>query len=256
MSNNLLKIIAGLVLPLVGTALGSAAVFIPGMHKKDGANSIFSGFSAGIMTAASIWSLLLPAAEIAKEQSIPCRHPCIVGFFVGVLFISLTDKIASRFSDMRDKRNGNFLLATAITLHNIPEGMAAGAALAGIMSDNSAVSTASSMSLCIGITIQNIPDGAVVSIPLHTAGMKKFRAFTTGILTGTAELFGAILTLAFASLILPLLSYMLAFAAGTMIYTVCSELAPELKNAENKIAGTAAASAGFSLMMLLDIAFA
>ncbi len=256
MNNDLLKLIAGLVLPLVGTALGSAAVFIPNSHKKRDTSSIFSGFSAGIMTAASIWSLLLPAAEIAEKQGVPCWYPCIVGFSFGVLFVALTDKIASHFLNIRHKNNRHFLTVTAITLHNIPEGMAAGTALAGIMSDNFTVSTVSAISLCIGIAIQNIPDGAVVSIPLHNAGMKKLRAFTTGILTGTAELFGAILTLAFASLILPLLSCMLAFAAGTMVYTVYYELAPELKTEQNEISGAIAASAGFALMMLLDIAFA
>ena len=156
----------------------------------------------------------------------------------------------------RESRDGNhFLLAFAVTLHNIPEGMAVGAALAGMTAENPTVTTASAMSLCIGIAIQNIPEGAVISAPLCAEGKKKTASFILGMLSGAVEPVGAILTLVLTSLILPALSYLLAFAAGAMIYTVFCELAPEIRTKESGISGALGASAGFALMMLLDIAF-
>lgn len=249
------EIITGLLLPFAGTALGAAAVFMLNKNTGKKTNSILSGFAAGIMTAASVWSLLLPAAELATDQGIPEWLPCFAGFSAGVLFIVLTDIVADRIMK-RESRDGNhFLLAFAVTLHNIPEGMAVGAALAGMTAENPTVTTASAMSLCIGIAIQNIPEGAVISAPLCAEGKKKTASFILGMLSGAVEPVGAILTLVLTSLILPALSYLLAFAAGAMIYTVFCELAPEIRTKESGISGALGASAGFALMMLLDIAF-
>lgn len=256
MSVFLPETVAGLFLPFAGTALGASAVFILKKNADKKTNSILSGFAAGIMTAASVWSLLLPAAELSSMQNIPEWLPCFVGFSAGVLFIVLTDKAADRIMNRKKHRADNhFLLAFAVTLHNIPEGMAVGAALAGLNANDSAVSSVSAMSLCIGIAIQNIPEGAVISAPLCAEGKKKSTSFIFGMLSGAVEPVGAILTLALTSLILPALSYLLAFAAGAMIYTVFFELAPEIVTEKNGISGALGASAGFALMMLLDIAF-
>lgn len=206
------------------------------------------------MTAAAVWSLLIPACEFAKSRNIPEWLPCAAGFSAGVAFLVLTDSYAERKIKDKIGNKGTFMLVFAVTLHNIPEGMAVGAALAGVRAEGTSVALATVVSLCIGIAVQNIPEGAVVSAPVYADGKTKNRSFLSGVLSGAVEPVGAVLTLLLTSLILPLLSFLLAFAAGAMVYAVFSELAPEINTQNEKTHGGIFAATGFAVMMLLDIA--
>lgn len=255
MTIGLPEIAAGILLPFVGTSLGAAATALFGRKRKTtvGTNAVITGFSAGIMTAAAVWSLLIPACTLAEKLSIPEWLPCISGFLTGVIFMLLTDAVTS--SKNKTKSNGTFMLIFAITVHNIPEGMAVGAAISGCRASD-AVSTAAAAALCVGIAIQNIPEGAVVSLPAYADGKSKGKSFALGVLSGAVEPAGAILTLLFTSHMLPILPYLLSFAAGAMVFTVFGELLPEVCFGEKRTTLKAAISAcaGFALMMLLDIA--
>ena len=255
------QLIAGLLLPFAGTALGCAAVFV----MKDGVGARLQkallGFAAGVMLAASVWSLLLPAMEMAEAAGTPVWLPAAGGFLLGVGFLLALDTLIPHLHLNDDKPEGlparlnrSFMLILAVTLHNIPEGMAVGVALSAMLEGGAAVTPRAALALSAGIAIQNFPEGAIVSAPLASGGMKKSRAFLYGAASGAVEPAGALLTLLLASLITPVLPYLLAFAAGTMFYVVVEELIPEAQAGEHSNIGTIGAAAGFALMMVLDVA--
>lgn len=228
-----------LLLPLLGTALGAAAVFLTGNIKAPGVTRGLSGFAAGVMTAASVWSLILPALEQSAHLGRLSFFPAAAGIWLGFGFLELLGRaVPSRTS----------LTAAAVALHNLPEGMAVGVAAAGYFSGS--VSPAAVFALSLGIAIQNLPEGAIISLPLSAAGMSRSRAFGRGILSGVIEPVGAVLALALAALAVPMLPWLLSFSAGAMLYVAAAELIPEMGSR----AGTAAFALGFTLMMALDVA--
>ena len=236
--------IPGILIPFLGTTLGAACVFFLKTKLGDGVRRALAGFAAGVMTAASVWSLLLPAIEQAESLAVPSFLPALVGFWGGIAFLWLIDLWSLRIlpkakaPDGESRRPGKIALPIlAITLHNLPEGMAVGAGFEGYSAGHSGRSQA-----------------AIVSLPLHASGMKKGKAFFGGAASGIVEPIGAAITIAAASLVLPLLPYFLAFAAGAMIYVAAKELIPESVGEENFSAGLLFFAAGFSLMMILDVA--
>ena len=251
----------GLLLPFAGTALGSAMVFVLKRDLKAGVQKALLGFAAGVMIAASVWSLLIPAIEMAEAAgSIPWL-PAVAGFLFGVAFLLLLDHLIPHLHLNADKPEGaksslgkSAMLVLAVTLHNLPEGMAVGVAFAGYLSGNPLISASGVFALAIGIAIQNFPEGAIISMPLASEGMSKSRAFLCGTLSGAVEPLGALITIALTSVIEPLLPYVLSFAAGAMIYVVVEELIPESQAGEHSNIGTIGAAVGFALMMLLDVA--
>ncbi len=262
---DLLKIIAGILIPFFGTTLGAAAVFVLKRQPGVALGKALLGFAAGVMLAASIWSLLLPAIEMAEEHSVTSWVPAVSGFFLGIAFLLALDALAPllrkrcetpKKNTISDRKTA--LLLFAVTLHNIPEGMAVGVIFAGFAADSTAVTAAGAFALSIGIAIQNIPEGAIISMPLMTEGYTRRRAFFRGFLSGVVEPLGAFLTLVLAALITPILPYILSFAAGTMVYVVVEELIPEAQSGsrtgKEAAIGTVSIAIGFALMMLLDVA--
>lgn len=256
-----LDVLVGVLLPLLGTALGSACVFF--MKKTLGRRmqSVLSGFAAGVMVAASIWSLLLPAIEASSHLGVFSFVPATVGFWGGVLFLLGLDRLVpylnrsnsrtERFASPFGKRTKMVL---AVTLHNIPEGMAVGAAYAGYLAGSLEITAMSALALSMGIAIQNFPEGAILSMPLKVEGVKKGRSFFYGLLSGVVEPIFALLTIFLSTLIVPLLAYFLSFAAGAMLYVVVEELIAEAVSNNNADTGTLFFAFGFSVMMLLDVA--
>ena len=253
-------IIIGLILPFLGTTLGAACVFL----MKDGITprlqKTLTGFAAGVMVAASVWSLLIPSIEMTGKDGLGSILPAIVGFLFGILFLLFLDNIiphqhidSKESEGPKSHLSKTAKLVFAITLHNLPEGMAVGVALAGVMEHNSYMSIAGAIALSIGIAIQNFPEGAIVSMPLRSAGNSRRKSFLMGTLTGVVEPIGAILTILLASVIVPLLPYLLAFAAGSMMYVVVEELIPETQEGEHSNLGTIGFAFGFILMMVLDV---
>lgn len=238
--------VVGILLPLFGTTIGAAAVFFIKGKASLHFHRAMLGFAAGIMTAASVWSLLLPSIEVAGSWI-----PAVAGFLVGTAAMMILDTLVPDF-DLKIKpatRLGeSLLLFIAVTLHNIPEGMAVGVAFAGL--NNGIIPYSEAVALSIGIAVQNLPEGMIISAPLVGEGMSKRKAFLCGIISGAVEPLAAVITLLLTQLIEPILPYVLAFAAGAMIYVVSQELIPEAKS---KI-GTAGTALGFALMMLLDVA--
>ena len=251
----------GLLIPLAGTTLGAAMVFV--MKKEMGAKlqKALLGFASGVMIAASVWSLLIPAIEMEEAAGGVAWVPATVGFLLGIGFLLVLDMVIPHLHLNADKPEGHkaklgksFMLILAVTLHNIPEGMAVGVVFAGVLSGSTAVSVAGAFALAIGIAIQNFPEGAIISMPLLSAGMSKKKAFFFGFLSGVVEPAGAVLTLLLTSVISTLLPYMLSFAAGAMIYVVVEELIPEAQREPHTNIGTVGTAIGFALMMLLDVA--
>ena len=258
-----LQIALGILIPLAGTTLGAAAVFV--LKRQPGATlaKALLGFAAGVMLAASVWSLLLPAIDMAEEQGVSGWIPSVVGFFLGVGFLLALDALAPilRKKCENPLPTGNrktSLLLFAVTLHNIPEGMAVGVIFAGFAADSAAITAAGAFALAVGIAIQNVPEGAIISMPLLSDGYTRRRAFLRGFLSGVVEPLSALLTLALASLITPILPYILSFAAGTMVYVTVEELIPEAQAGDrvgkDAFVGTVSIALGFVLMMLLDVA--
>lgn len=259
--NDTMKIVIGLLIPLAGTVLGSAMVFF----LKDGMKPLLQkallGFASGVMIAASIWSLLIPAIEMAEESGSIAWIPAVVGFLIGIGFLLLLDTIIPHLhmdSDTPEGKRSKFkkstMLVLAVTLHNIPEGMAVGVVFAGIATGNTSISIAGAFALAIGIAIQNFPEGAIISMPLIGTGISKRKAFSYGVLSGIVEPIGAIITILLTSLISPILPYILSFAAGAMIYVVVEELIPEAQSGKHSNVGTVGVAVGFALMMILDVA--
>lgn len=248
-------------IPFVGTTLGSAMVFFLKDKIKPSIQKILAGFAAGVMIAASIWSLLIPAIEMAESQGQTPWIPAAVGFLMGILFLLFLDSLIPHLHANNDKPEGihssfkkTTMLVLAVTLHNIPEGMAVGVTLAGALSGSIGMTMAGAIALAIGIAIQNFPEGAIISMPLKTHGITKGRAFVYGTLSGIVEPVATAITILLTTLVTPILSYILAFAAGAMMYVVVEELIPEAQEGEHTNIGTIGVAIGFVLMMILDIA--
>ena len=255
------KIIIGLLIPFLGTALGAAMVFFMknSMNKK--IEKTLLGFASGVMIAASVWSLLIPSIDMATEQGKVAWLPAAVGFLLGILFLLVLDSVIPHLHLNSDKPEGiksklkkTTMMVFAVTLHNIPEGMAVGVAFAGAMIGNTGITIAGALALAIGIAIQNFPEGAIISMPLKSEGMSKGKAFMLGVLSGVVEPMGALITILLTNLVVPVLPYLLSFAAGAMIYVVVEELIPEAQDGEHSNLATIGVAIGFVIMMILDVA--
>ena len=252
----------GIMIPFLGTTLGSACVFFMKKSLGDLVQRSLAGFAAGVMVAASIWSLLIPAIEQSEGMGKLSFLPAFIGFWVGVLFLLLLDRLIPHLHVGSDQAEGpksrlgrTTMMVLAVTLHNIPEGMAVGVVFAGMLSGSTGITAAGAFSLAIGIAIQNFPEGAIISMPLKSEGqMSRKKAFLYGTLSGAVEPVGAALTIALASVIDPFLPYLLSFAAGAMLYVVVEELIPEASEGEHSNLGTVGFAVGFVLMMVLDVA--
>ncbi|MDD2978342.1 MAG: ZIP family metal transporter [Hespellia sp.] len=251
----------GLLIPFVGTTLGAGMVFF--MKKEMGAltQKALLGFASGVMIAASVWSLLIPSIDMAAEQGKTAWIPATVGFLLGMAFLLLLDTIIPHLHMDDEKPEGmkanlkkSTMLVLAVTLHNIPEGMAVGVVFAGVIIGNTGISIAGAFALALGIAIQNFPEGAIISMPLRSEGLSKGKAFTYGTLSGIVEPIAAVITILLADMVVPILPYLLAFAAGAMIYVVVEELIPESQMGEHSNIGTIGVALGFVLMMVLDVA--
>lgn len=251
----------GILIPFLGTSFGAACVFFMKKEMGDRLQRMLTGFAAGVMVAASIWSLLIPAMEQVSDMGKLAFVPAIAGFWCGILFLLLLDHIiphlhrnSQRAEGPRSQLKRTTMLVLAVTLHNIPEGMAVGVVYAGYLAGNTQISAAAAMALSLGIAIQNFPEGAIISMPLRAEGTGKPKAFLGGVLSGIVEPIGAILTILAAGLIVPALPYLLSFAAGAMLYVVVEELIPEMSQGEHSDVGTIFFAVGFSVMMMLDVA--
>ena len=248
-------------LPFLGTCFGAACVFFMRDSLHPLIQRTLTGFAAGVMVAASVWSLLVPAMEQADHMGQWAFLPAVIGFWLGVLFLLVLDKTIPHLHQNSSQPEGphtrlkrTTMLVLAVTLHNIPEGMAVGVVLAGWIAGNSGITAAGTLALSIGIALQNFPEGAIISMPLRAEGVEKGRAFLYGVLSGIVEPLAATLTMLAAGLILPALPYLLSFAAGAMIYVVVEELIPEASAGEHSNLGTLFFAAGFSIMLALDVA--
>ena len=251
----------GILIPFLGTSFGAACVFFMKKEMGDRLQRMLTGFAAGVMVAASIWSLLIPAMEQVSDMGKLAFVPAVAGFWCGILFLLLLDHIiphlhrnSQRAEGPKSQLKRTTMLVLAVTLHNIPEGMAVGVVYAGYLAGNTQISAAAAMALSLGIAIQNFPEGAIISMPLRAEGTGKPKAFLGGVLSGIVEPIGAILTILAAGLIVPALPYLLSFAAGAMIYVVVEELIPEMSQGEHSDVGTIFFAVGFSVMMMLDVA--
>lgn len=255
------EVLQGLAIPFLGTCLGSACVFLIKRDLPKFVEKALSGFAAGVMVAASVWSLLIPAMEQSETMGKLAFVPAAVGFMLGIFFLLGLDEWiphlhidSSQPEGPKSHLKKTTLLMLAVTLHNIPEGMAVGVILAGWMSGQTGITLAGAMALSIGIAIQNFPEGAIISMPLKAAGTSRLKAFLYGTLSGIVEPIGAGITILLATHILPFLPYLLGFAAGAMIYVVVEELIPEASQGNHSNVGTIAFAIGFVMMMILDIA--
>ena len=251
----------GILIPFLGTTLGAACVFFMKKSLGDLIQRSLAGFAAGVMVAASIWSLLIPAIEQSENMGKLSFLPAFLGFWIGVLFLLALDHLIPHLHIGSDQTEGpksklgrTTMMVLAVTLHNIPEGMAVGVMYAGFLSGNTQITAAVAFALSLGIAIQNFPEGAIISMPLRAEGEKKSRAFFGGVLSGVVEPIGAVLTMIAAQLIIPALPYLLSFAAGAMLYVVVEELIPEMAQGRHSNLGTFFFAVGFSVMMVLDVA--
>ena len=256
-----MNVLIGVLIPFIGTTLGASMVFLMKNKVNKRLEKLLLGFAAGVMIAASIWSLLIPSIDMAKDKNIPSYLPAAVGFLVGIVFLLILDSIIPHMHLKEDKPEGiksnlrkSTMLVLAVTLHNIPEGMAVGVVLAGSMVGNEMMTIAGAFVLAIGIAIQNFPEGAIISMPLKSEGMSKRKAFLLGMLSGIVEPIAAIITILLTNAVTSVLPYILSFAAGAMMYVVVEELVPESQNGEHSNIGTIGVAFGFVLMMVLDIA--
>ena len=255
------EVIRGILIPFAGTSLGAAMVFFMKTSLNEQVSRALTGFAAGVMVAASIWSLLIPSMEQSAAMGSWAFVPAVIGFWVGILFLLLLDHIIPHLHRNSDEAEGprsrlkrTTMLVLAVTLHNIPEGMAVGVVYAGWLSGNTYITVTGALALSIGIAIQNFPEGAIISLPLRAEGAGKGKSFLYGVLSGIVEPIGAFLTILAATLILPALPYLLSFAAGAMMYVVIEELIPEMSVGKHSDIGTAFFAMGFTLMMALDVA--
>ena len=256
-----MEIIAGVLLPFLGTTLGAGCVLFMKKELNEAVRRGLTGFAGGVMVAASVWSLLVPAMEQAAGMGRWAFLPAVVGFWLGILFLLALDRIVPHLHQGSDEPEGpkvalkrTTMLILAVTLHNIPEGMAVGAVIAGWLEGSATVTMAGALTLALGIAIQNFPEGAIISMPLRSEGMGKGRAFAWGMLSGAVEPVAAQLTIWAAHFVAPVLPYLLSFAAGAMIYVVVEELIPEMSQGHHSNLGTVFFAVGFTLMLTLDVA--
>ena len=256
-----MNLLIGLLIPFLGTTLGAAMVFLMRNKLNEKIEKVLLGFASGVMVAASVWSLLIPSIDMAKEQNIIAWLPATIGFVLGIIFLLILDNIIPHLhvkskepEGLKSKLGKSAMMVLAVTLHNIPEGMAVGVTLAGAISGNTSITMAGALALSLGIAIQNFPEGAIISMPLKEEGNTKGKSFLYGTLSGIVEpIFGSI-TILLTSLVVPILPYLLSFAAGAMIYVVIEELIPESQVGKHSNLGTIGFAFGFILMMILDIA--
>ena len=257
----MIKAILILLIPFIGTTLGSAIVFFMkrGINKK--LEKFLGGFASGVMISASMFSLLLPSIEMANNQGIPAYIPTAVGFILGILFLFLIDIFVPHFHNEsnfvegpKSKLNNNAMMILAVTIHNIPEGMAVGVITAGALFQNIGITIATALALSVGIAIQNFPEGAIVSMPLMSKGLSKTKSFVCGMLSGIVEPIAGFITILLTSFMTKILPFLLSFAAGAMIYVVVEELIPDCQNGNHSNFGTIGVALGFVIMMVLDIA--
>ena len=256
-----INIILGILIPFAGTALGSAAVFFMKKELDAMVQRALTGFASGVMVAASIWSLIVPALELSEGKGSLSFLPAAIGFWIGILFLLFLDSViphlhmnAEKAEGPKSKLQKTTMMVLAVTLHNIPEGMAVGVVYAGLLSGKTSITASGALALAIGIAIQNFPEGAIISMPLCAEGKNKGKAFLLGMLSGAVEPIGALLTILAVSFIVPAMPYLLSFAAGAMIYVVVEELIPEMSSGEHSNVGVITFSVGFILMMALDVA--
>lgn len=257
-----MNILPGILIPFIGTTAGAACVFFLKDQLKPAVQKTLLGFASGVMVAASVWSLLIPAMDMSEGMGKFAFVPSAVGFLIGIAFLLLMDKLIPHLHLNSEEPEGaksslkkTTMLVLAVTLHNIPEGMAVGVVFAGLFSESSGITVAGALALAIGIAIQNFPEGAIISLPLKSeGGSSRGKAFFLGMLSGVVEPVGALLTIAMYRFIVPALPYLLAFAAGAMIYVVVEELIPESAEGEHSNMGTIGFAAGFVIMMILDVA--
>ena len=255
-----MKVIIGLIIPFIGTTLGAAMVFLMKNQMSKKVQKILLGFASGVMIAASIWSLLIPSIEMAENQNIIAWIPATIGFLLGMAFLLVLDSIIPHIHLESEKPEGfksklkkTTMMIFAVTLHNIPEGMSVGVTFAGALIGNTGITMAGALALAIGIAIQNFPEGAIISMPLKSEGVSKGKAFLYGTLSGIVEPIAAIITILFTELFVPILPYLLSFAAGAMLYVVVEELIPESQTGEHSNIGTIGVAIGFVIMMILDV---
>ncbi len=256
-----LKVAEGITIPFIGTVLGSACVFFMKKQLSRMVQRALTGFAGGVMVAASIWSLLIPAMNQCTDKGRWAFLPAFIGFWLGILFLLILDRIiphlhmnAQQAEGLKSKAKKTTMMVLAVTLHNIPEGMAVGVVFAGLISGSAEITTGGALALSIGIAIQNFPEGAIISMPLHAEGKTKGRAFLDGALSGAVEPIGALLTVLFAGLFVPAMPYLLSFAAGAMMYVVVEELIPEMSVGKHSNIGVVMFALGFTVMMALDAA--
>ena len=256
-----MTVITGLLIPLLGTSAGAACVFFLKKDLKLGVQRAMSGFAAGVMVAASVWSLIVPAIEQSSLMGRLAFLPAFIGFWLGILFLLLLDRVIPHLHRRIDQAEGpksrlprTAMMVLAVTLHNIPEGMAVGVVYAGLLSGSGNITAGGALALALGIAIQNFPEGAIISMPLYAEGKGKPGSFLLGVLSGAVEPVFGILTVILAGLVIPAMPYLLSFAAGAMLYVVVEELIPEVSAGEHSNIGVVSFAIGFSLMMALDVA--
>ena len=257
-----MNILIGILIPLLGTTLGAACVFIMKKEMSKLVNKALLGFASGVMIAASVWSLIIPAIDMSNKMGKFAFVPAAIGVLIGIFFMLILDRIIPHLHLDNDKPEGlkneklkkTTMLVLAVVLHNIPEGMAVGIVFAGAMNTGSTITIAGAFALSIGIAIQNFPEGAIISMPLRSEGTSKGKSFFYGFLSGVVEPIGAILTIVFSSVLTPVMPYLLSFAAGAMIYVVVEELIPESSIGDHSDIGTIGFAIGFVIMMILDVA--
>jgi ZIP family zinc transporter len=256
----MITLITGLLIPLLGTMLGSAFVFFMKDEMSMRLQKTLLGFASGVMVAASVWSLLIPSMEMVSDNGRWAVFPAAVGFLLGMGFLLMIDELTPHLHIGTDKPEGprsrlsrTAMLALAVTIHNLPEGMAVGVVFAGAENGAAGLSLASALAVSIGIAIQNVPEGAIISMPMRAAGNSKWKSFVIGSLSGAVEPLGALAVVLLASFMTPVLPYMLAFAAGAMFYVVVEELIPEANEGEHSNLSTIGFAIGFVLMMVLDV---
>ena len=256
-----MNLFTGLFIPFLGTTLGSAMVFLMKNKMNEKVEKLLLGFASGVMIAASIWSLIIPAIDMSEEQGKVAWIPAAVGFLLGIVFLLVLDSIiphlhlgSEKPEGIKSKLKKTTMMVFAVTLHNIPEGMAVGVVYAGLLTKSANITAGGALALALGIAIQNFPEGAIISMPLFAEGKSKPKAFGLGVLSGAVEpLFGG-LTVLMVGFILPAMPYLLSFAAGAMLYVVVEELIPEMSTGKHSNVGVLTFALGFSLMMALDVA--
>ena len=255
------SVIIGLLIPFIGTALGSACVLFMRGNLNRQVQRALTGFAAGVMVAASVWSLLIPSMDQSEHMGKFAFVPAVVGFLLGIAFLLILDMVIPHLHMNAQKAEGpkshlarTTMMVLAVTLHNIPEGMAVGVVYAGFVTGSVPITAGGALALSLGIAIQNFPEGAIISMPLHAEGKSKFKAFLDGTLSGIVEPVAGLITILAAGLVVPVLPYLLSFAAGAMLYVVVEELIPEMSEGEHSNIGVIMFSVGFALMMALDVA--